>query len=278
MALGFVKSIGSSAVGLAKDAGSKAVDTAKDAGSKVVDTAKDAGGKVVDTAKSAGSKVVDTAKSAGGKVVDTAKDVGRDAVHLSREALEFKAEQERNFANGVLEWGKGTVNTVVGIATHPVETLKAVDKLASNPVINPVGGTIRAAIQGKNPLEAYKDGVGDLKDLGQGLYQGYKDVYDEHGVAGLAGNLAPDVAIALLTGGSGTAARAGAAGTGRAVAREVAQETAETAVTRGTGGAARQAAKEVAGELAPGPEDVVNESREMKEKNFLERLIENFSI
>jgi hypothetical protein len=199
----------------------------------------------VNKAKDVGGKVVDKAKDVGGKAVDKAKDVGGDVVSLSREAQEFKGKQEKNFANGLLEWGKGTVGTVVGIVKDPVGTAKAAGKLATNPVLNPVVGTAAAVLQGKNPTDAYKEGLTDIKDIGTGLFDGYKEVYQEHGIAGLAGNLAPDVAIAIATGGSGTAARAGGATTGKAIAGAV--------------------AKDVAKELIPGPEDVLNEAREQQE-------------
>lgn len=255
------------------------IKSAAGAAKGAVNKAKDVGGAVVDKARDAGGAVVDKAKDAGGAVVDKAKGAGRDAVSFSREALEWKSRQERNFANGVLEWGKGTVDTVVNIAKDPVGTGKAVGKLASNPVLNPIGGTALALAQGKNPVEAYKDGVGDIKDIGVGLYDGYKEVYQEHGVAGLAGNLAPDVATAVLSGGGSTAAKAG----GTAIAKGVARETAEQAVKKSAGEVAeeslkRRVAKDVAGELVPGAEDVVSEAKEEDKPNFLQALIDNFRI
>lgn len=237
MALGFVKDIGRGAVNLGKGA--------------------------VNKAKDVGGDVVQAGKSATGKVVETAKDVGKDAVHISKEALEWKSKQEKNFANGVLEWGKGSVDTVVGIVKNPVATAKAVGKLATNPVLNPIGGTAMALIQGKNPVEAYKEGAGQLKDIGTGLIDGYKDVYKEHGLAGLAGNIAPDVAIALLSGGSGTAAKGAGTGAARAVAKEVAGEVAESTVRQ----TAKNAAKDIAKELLPGPEDIADQARRQEESN-----------
>lgn len=221
---------------------------------------KDLGGKVVGAVKDGGGKALGAAKEAGGKAVGAAKDAGGEVVEFSREVTEFRARQERNFANGVLEWGKGTVDTVVGIAKDPIGTVKAVDKLASNPVLNPIGGTARAALSGKNPVEAYQQGLGDLKDIGTGVFDGYKEVYQEHGVAGLAGNLAPDIAIGIATGGSGTAVRSGASVTAKSVATA--------------------AAKDVAKELVPGPEDVVDQARRQDQNDsssFIQALIDNFS-
>lgn len=265
--------IGIPGAGLVK----KGIDKAKDVGGKAVDKAKDVGGKAVDTAKDVGGKAVDKAKDVGGKAVDTAKDVAREGVEFSQEALEWKAKQEKNFANGVLEWGKGTVNTVVGIATNPVETAKAVGKLATNPVLNPIGGTAWAAIQGKNPIEAYRDGANDLKELGSGLIDDYKQVYKEHGVAGLAGYIAPDAIAAVATGGSGTAARGGATVAAKAVTKEVAEEAVSSAATREV---AKKVGKDVAQELVPGPSDVVDKARsqDSPDKNWLEALIDNFSF
>ena len=176
-AVGKAKDIGGKAVDKAKDVGGGAVDKAKDVGGKAVDKAKDVGGKAVDKAKDVGSGAVDKAKDVGGKAVGKAKDVGGDVIEFSKEAYEWKQEQEKNFASGVLEWGKGTVDTVVNIAKNPVESAKAVGKLATNPVLNPVVGLSLAAAQGKNPIDAYKEGAGDLKDIGVGIYDDYKKVY-----------------------------------------------------------------------------------------------------
>lgn len=271
MGLGFVKNIGKGAVNLGK--------SAVNAGKSTVDKAKDVGGAAVDKAKDVGGAAVDKAKDAGGAALDKAKDVGKDAVHLSKEALEWKTKQEKNFAHGVLEWGKGTVDTVVGIAKNPVATAKAVGKLATNPVLNPIGGTAVALAQGKNPIEAYKDGAGQLKDIGKGLLDGYKDVYKEHGIAGLAGNIAPDIAIALATGGTGAAAKGAGTTAARAVATEVAEgvatqavrtttrEVAEEVVESSVRQTVKTAAKDIGKELLPGPEDIIDQARRQDNKD-----------
>jgi hypothetical protein len=235
--------------------------------SSIVNKAKDVGGSVLHKAKDAGGDVLHKAKDVGGDVLHKAKDVGGDAISLSSEALEFKAKQEKNFANGVLDWGKDTVGTVVTLASHPVQSAKAVGKLATNPVLNPIGGTAVALAQGKNPIEAYGDGLNDVKDIGSGLLDGYKQTYQDHGIAGLAGRLAPDVAIAVATGGTGTAAKGAGEVGGKAVASTVARDVAKVA------------AKDIAKELAPGPEDIVAGSvGDDVEPNFLETFIKNFSL
>jgi hypothetical protein len=136
--------------------------------------------KGVEGVKNLKDKAVSKAGDVGGSAVkrlgdakDTVVDGAKDAVQFSGEVLEKGAQANRwvdnqklNFGKGVLEWGKGTVDTVVGIATHPVETAKAVGKLATNPVLNPMVGLPVAAVQGKNPLEAYKEGGEQLKGIG----------------------------------------------------------------------------------------------------------------
>jgi hypothetical protein len=235
----------------------------RDVSKGAVDFAKDKGGKAIGKAKDVGESAVDKGKEAAGKAVNKAGDLGSDAVSFSREALEWKQKQEKNFANGVLKWGKDTVGTVVDIVSNPVESVKAVDKLVSNPVLNPIHGTVRAVAQGKNPIEAYGEGANDLKELGTSLFNDYKETYQEHGVAGLAGSIAPDAAIALATGGSGTAVRAAGTVGAKAAAKDL----------------AKVAAKDVVKEVVPGPEDVINEERKLEEDkpNFLQALIENFS-
>lgn len=230
LGIGSIKKVGKGAVGLAKGAKDKAVGAAKDAGRK---------------AKDVGSK---------------AKDVGGDAVELSKDAWDWKSKQDKNFANGLLSWGKDTVDTAVGIAKDPVGSAKAVGKLATNPALNPVAGTALAVAQGKNPVDAYKEGAKDLKDIGTGIFNDYKEVYQEHGLAGLAGRLAPDVATAVLTGGSGTAAKTAGTTAARGVTREAVGETVKDSV-------AKKTAKDVAGEVLPGPEDVVDASKENSEQD-----------
>ena len=280
--IGSVKDFGKKAVNKAKDVGRKAVDKTKDVGGKAVDKAKDVGGKAVDKAKDVGGGAVNKAKDVGGKAVDKAKDLGGDAVEFSKEAYEWKQEQEKNFAAGVLEWGKGTVDTAVNIAKNPVESAKAVGKLATNPVLNPLVGLPLSVAQGKNPVDAYKEGAGDLKDIGVGIYDDYKKVYNEHGVAGLAGNLAPDIAIGILTGGSGSAAKAGGTTAAKGIAKEVTEEAVEKAVTREVAeGAVREtakdAAKNAAKELVPGPSDVVDQERgEKEDRNIWHSLLDMF--
>lgn len=253
MGLGVLKDIGRGAVKFGKGA----VHKAKDAGGSALGKAKHIGGEALETAKDVGGSALNKAKRVGGQALDTAKDVGKDAVHFSQEALEWRAKQEKNFAHGVLEWGKGSVDTVVGIATHPVATLKATTKLALNPLLNPVVGVPAALAQGKNPVEAYKEGAGQLKDIGTGLIGGYKDVYKKYGVAGLAGNLAPDVAIAVLSGGSGAAAKGAGTGAAKAVAGEVAEEVAQSTLRQ----TVKTTGKDIAKEFIPGPTDIADQAR-----------------
>ncbi len=230
--------------------------------------------KVVDT----GKKVVDTGK----KVVDHGADAVKDTVEFSKDAagtlakgagkaLEFKANTELDFAKGVFDWGKSTFDTAKGIVTHPVETAKAVGNLATNPVLNPVLGIPKALIEGKNPVEAYKDGANQLKDIGTGLYNDYKEEYKKNGIAGLAGFIAPDVAIAVLSGGSSAGAKGAGTAAAKGVAKEVAEETLEHGVATGVArevaekSTGREIAKEIAKEVAPGPGDIADGARKAEQ-------------
>ncbi len=264
--------------GLIKKVGGGIVDKAKDVGGGAIDRAKKVGGGAIDKAKDVGGGAIDRAKKVGGGAIDRAKDVGGDVVSLSREALEFKAKQEKNFANGVLDWGKDTVGTVTTMVSHPVRTAKAVGKLATNPVLNPIGGTVVAAINGKNPATAYKDGLNDLKDIGGALVSGYKDTYKEHGIAGLAGRLAPDVVLAVASGGSGTAAKTAGTTAAKAATKEVVEDVASTA----GGTTLKTVVKDVAKDQIPGHKDIPSTADSAfnpeGNKNFLEAFIENFRI
>ena len=243
-----------------------------------IDTLKKVGGAAVNKVKDVGGKAVDKTKEVGGKAVNVAK----DAVEFTAEADQFVKKQQLNFGKGVLEWGKSSVSTVVGLASNPVDTAKAVGKLATNPVLNPVGGTVAAAVQGKNPVEAYREGGEQLKGIGEGLVNDYKQVYKEHGAAGVAGYLAPDVALAVLSGGGSAGAKGAGTAAAKGVAKEVAEETVEKAVTREVAEEVVQKSipKEVGKSLAPGPEDIADGARkeEKQPQNYLEALISSFQF
>ena len=244
-------------------------------------------------AKSLSEKAVHTAVDKGGKALSGAKDTlvhaAQDAVHLSGEVLEKGAqadhwvkEQQLNFGRGVVEWGKGTVGTVVSIGSHPLETGKALFKLGTNPLLNPVAGVPIAALQGKSPVQAYREGGEQLKGIGEGVYNDYKTQYDKNGAAGLAGYLAPDLAAAVLSGGSATGAKEGASVAGRAVAKEVTEEV----VTQGTRQTLKETAKDIGKEavkeLAPDAQGIADGARKedqnnMPTENWLEALVNNFS-
>ena len=222
--------------------------------------AKNVGGAVVDKGKQVVDKGADVAKAGAGVV----KSGVEDTVELGQDAWKFKTDQELKFAKGVVGWGKDSFDTVKGIVTHPVETGKALFNLGTNPILNPVGGLARAAIEGKNPIEAYKDGGEQLKGIGSGLIEGYKKQYDENGIAGVAGYLAPDVALAVLSGGSSAGAKGAGTAAAKGVAREVAEETVEQSVTR-------TIAKDIAKEVAPGPEDLADSTRKANEQRQNDR-------
>jgi len=296
---GFVKSgvdIVKSGAGKVKDLGEKGLDKAKDLGGKGLDKAKDLGGKGLDKAKDLGGKGLDKAKDLGEKGLDKAKDATDDVVELSKDALdvakkgvEFGAradgwvkEQQANFGMGVVEWGKSSVKTVADIVTHPVETLKAVDKLYHNPALNPMQGIPKAIAQGKNPVEAYKEGWSDLKDIGTGLADDYKKVYQEHGAAGVAGYVAPDLAMAVLSSGSSAAGKGAATAGGKAVAKEVTEEVVEESVKDSVSKqVVKDLSKEAAKEVAPGPEDIVDKTRQQdsgSQQSYIDALLSSFSF
>lgn len=247
-------------------------------------------------AKNLGSKAVDAGKDVAGgaaKRVGEAKDTvvegAKDAVHFSGEVLEKGAEahkwvgeQQLNFGKGVVEWGKGTVGTVVSLASHPVDTAKALHKLGTNPILNPVGGLANAAIHGKNPIEAYKEGGEQLKGIGQGLYNDYKTQYEKNGAAGLAGYIAPDLVTAVLSGGSTAGAKAGATAAGKAAAKEVVEEAVEQGATTSIKQTAKGLGKEAVKELAPDAKTISDGARKedsrQPDQNWLEALVSNFSF
>lgn len=252
---------GRNVAGRAADAGGEVVDTVKDAGGEVADTVSDAGGAVVDGVKDAGETVVNGVKKAGGTVANGVKDAGgavvngvkkaggavaegvkdaggaaadgvRDVVELSGEAASGAVEQAGNYAGGVKEWGQKNWDTVKGVVDNPRDALRGVDSLAR---FNPVYGIPAAAAEGKNPAEwlgdNYRTGIG-VRD---NVVEEYRNVRDEHGYAGVAGYLAPEVAIAAVTAGNSTAVTTGTKSFGRQFAGDVAPgpDDAVTAATNG---------------------------------------------
>ena len=211
-----------------------------------------------------GKKVGASVKSTGGEIVDVVRD--KDTVELGSSYQRFTWEQNKNFAMGVYQWGKDGVETVINVAKDPVGTAKAVGNLATNPLLNPVAGLARGTLEGKSVGETYRDGANQLLDIGKGIGQGYADVYKERGVAGVAGYVAPDIALAFLTGGS-SAAASGARAATKGTAKAVVKEAAKDATQEVAGATGRHGAKDIAKEFIPGPEDSVDVLNEAKEKD-----------
>ncbi|MBS2035390.1 hypothetical protein JST97_10400 [bacterium] len=251
-------------------------------GSGLVKKAIHAGGDVVHAASHLPGKAVDRLDSAKDKAVGGIK----DAVHFSGEVLEAGAHQGKNFGRGVVEWGKGTVGTVASLASHPRQTLKAVKSLAENPLLNPsqgIGNPLvlgKDLIQGKNPLDRYKQGARQLEGIGSTLANDYKAQYDKNGAAGLAGYVAPDLVTAVLSGGSTTAAKGGATVAAKATAGEVAEEV----VQQGAGSALKDTTtnlvKESVKSQVPDGKTISDAERRNQDdqQNHLEALISNFSL
>lgn len=252
-------------------------------GSGLVKKAIHAGG---DVAKSV-SHLPGEAASRAGQVKDAAVGTARDAVHLSKEVVEEGAHQGANFGRGVVEWGKGTAGTVVSLVTHPVQTARAVKSLTDNPWLNPSKGILNPvnlaqdAIQGDNPLDRYKKGAEQLQGIGSTLANDYKAQYEKNGAAGVAGYVAPDLVLAVLSGGSSTAAKGGATAVGKATAKELAEGVVEQGATAGVKDTARQLTKESAKSQVPDARtisDAERRNQNEQQQNHLEALIGNFSL
>ena len=252
-------------------------------GSGLVKKAVSAGG---DVAKSVSHLPGEAAKRAG-DVKDAAVGVVKDGVHLSKEVIEEGAHQGANFGRGVVEWGKGTAGTVTSLVTHPVQTAKALKSLSDNPFLNPSKGILnpvnlaKDAINGDNPLDRYKKGADQLKGIGTTLVDDYKVQYEKNGAAGLAGYAAPDLIMAVLSGGSTSAAKGGATAVAKVTAKEVAEEAIEQGAGAGVKETAKHLAKETAKSQVPDAKTVSDaERRNQNEQpqNYLEALIGNFSL
>lgn len=208
------------AVDRGKDVVHDAVDSGSDAveaGTDVVKDTVETGSNIVKGAVKSGSSVVKGAVDTGSSIVKGGVEAGRDVVELSSDAAGSLArgaggvasdvggavrEQGGNYAGGVYQWGRNQVSTAWDATTHPGQTARGLDSLAR---FNPVYGIPAAALEGKNPAEW----VGDNYRYGTGVRDGfveeYRNVRDEHGYAGVAGYIAPEAAIAIATGGAGTA-------------------------------------------------------------------------
>ncbi|MBX3168758.1 MAG: hypothetical protein KF760_15190 [Candidatus Eremiobacteraeota bacterium] len=249
-------------------------------GSGLVKKAIRAGGNVA-------KKVTGEASKRAGEVKDAAVGGVKEAVHLSKEVVEEGAHQGANFGRGVVEWGKGTAGTVTSLVTHPIQTAKAVKSLAENPLLNPSQGILnpvnlaKDAIHGDNPLDRYKKGAEQLKGIGTTLANDYKEQYEKNGAAGVAGYVAPDLALAVLSGGSSSAAKGGATAAAKAAAKEVAEEAVEQGATAGIKDTARHLAKESVKSQVPDAKTISDAERRNQNEhsqNYLEALIGNFSL
>ncbi|ODT79843.1 hypothetical protein ABS71_00755 [bacterium SCN 62-11] len=261
---------------------------------KAVDQVGDAGRSVAGGAKKVVATGAATAKAVGSGAVEVAK----DSVSFSAEVLEAGtrggARLGKDFAGGVVDSVKNTGTTLLGVATHPLATAKAVGNLATNPVLNPMAAPARllvGAAQGKSPVEVYQEGAQQLKGTAEGIAGSWKQAYKDHGVGGVLGFAAPDVAAALLTGGGSAAAKVGGTAAVQAVGKEVlegsAREVAEQAVKSSGKTVAADALKRSGREVVQSnvsPSNVSDNARKAEEnggapdQNWLEAFVGNFSL
>ena len=234
----------SNAFNAVKNSGKKLVDKVVDTGSKVVTE----GGERVTEAVADSKDVLELSTEAtsalaskGKKVLDQAVRTGTDAARKAPEKIwnartsfvkkapSLYKEHAGNYLQGVGEWAKSNWETARDVVKDPRNTLRGIDSAAR---FNPVYGIPAGILEGKNPAEV----LGDNYRLGTGIRDNvvkeYRDIRDEHGYAGVAGYIAPEVALAVATAGSGSAAST----------------------------TARTVAKETGKELVPGPTDVVTEA------------------
>lgn len=106
-------------------------------------------------------------------LADDVRDASAEAGDLANGATDFVAEQQQNFLNGFAEGAAGTVEGVTQLVTDPVGTVQGIGALIDDPSL---------------------------------LLDGYGEILEEHGVAGLVGNLGFDVLTTVATGGGSAAA------------------------------------------------------------------------
>jgi hypothetical protein len=135
-----------------------------------------------------------------------------------RQGLGWAREQHNNFQGGTVEWAKGQAKPALHAAQHPFETLQASAQLSTNIALNPPAALALGVIQGKPLDQVAREDFGEVKSIVGSTAGDYQNVYREHGVAGVAGYVLPDLTIAILTSGESTAAGA----SGRQIAKEVA--------------------------------------------------------
>lgn len=92
---------------------------------------------------------------------------------LADGATDFLADQNQNFINGFVEGAAGTVEGVAQVVTNPVGTVQGIAALIEDPSL---------------------------------LLDSYGEILDEHGVAGLVGNIGFDVLTTVATGGGSAGA------------------------------------------------------------------------
>lgn len=124
-----------------------------------------------------------------------------------RQGLDWAREQHSNFQGGTVEWAKGYAKPALHALQHPVETLQASSQLSTNVTINPIVALPLGLVQGKSLDEMAREDLGEIKAIATNTVGDYQRVYQEHGVAGVAGYLAPDMVLAILTAGEGTGGR-----------------------------------------------------------------------
>lgn len=234
-----------------KGGGNLLKDKWRDGGGNIKDKLQDAGGNLKDKAQEGGSLAQDKLQDVAELSREGLQSVGQDALAVASNpwispagpllsTLQGKSPLEayadgakqlfqggKDFAGGLEHYARDEVGTIKNIALNPLDTLKGLGELASNPWLSPVGlptSLVRSALERKNPLDYYADGAEQLKDLGGNLVADYQEVYAEHGLAGLAGYLAPEIALTILSGGGTAGGKASAGLVAREIAKNLATE------------------------------------------------------
>lgn len=105
---------------------------------------------------------------------DRVRNATDKAGDLVQSGADFVADQNEGFTNGLGESVAGTVDGLAYVVTDPVGTVQGIGNLIQDPSL---------------------------------LLEGYKETLDEHGASGVAGQVVGDVALTVLTGGGGAAAK-----------------------------------------------------------------------
>lgn len=207
-------------------------------------------------------RVERTASAAADRAAGAVRETVGKGRELAGDAVDVTVDAGQDFGGGVKMWGTDLVDTATAVGRDPVGASKGVARLGDAVATTSLPGyaTVRGGLEGKTAWEQQDEANATLAQVGKNVAGDYQEVYEQHGALGAAGYVAPDLVMAVFSGGTSAGVKTGvtvAAKEGvRAGVSAGAREAAKTGMESASRAATREGALEVGREVVNPVPDV----------------------